>query len=89
MVLSLLGLKPDQYHWSKNVFYPGEPAFAFYSFDDGFGWINDKQQLIFDNTTKQVMLKNKSIPAQENDIYLRQGKAYLQVLMDEYVSFTN
>ena len=88
-ILSMLGLKHDHYHWSRNVFNPSEPAFAFYSFDDGFGWINDKQELIFDNTTRQISVKNDSLPEQENAIYLKRGKAYLQVLMDEYVNFAN
>jgi phosphoglycerol transferase MdoB-like AlkP superfamily enzyme len=88
-VLSMLELKHAQYHWSRNVFNPAEPEFAFYSFDDGFGWINEKQQLIFDNRTNQVIVKNDSLTSSENEIYLRQGKAYLQLLMDEYVSFSN
>jgi phosphoglycerol transferase MdoB-like AlkP superfamily enzyme len=89
IILSNIGLKYDQYHWSRNVFNPTESSFAFYSFDDGFGWINERQQLIFDNRTNKVILKNDSLSAEENELYLRQGKAYLQLLMDEYVSFTN
>lgn len=88
-VLGMLGLKHEHYYWSRNVFNPYELGFAFYSFDDGFGWIDDRQQLIFDNRTKQVILKNDSLTETENAMYLQQGKAYLQLLMDEYVSFTN
>ncbi len=87
-ILSLLKLNNNQYHWSKNIFNPASPAFVFYSFDDGFGWINDRQQLVYDSKLKQVIfVKNNSLSAEENNMHLKNGKAYLEMLIEEYLRF--
>jgi len=85
-ILTMLNLNHDQFKWSKNVLNTGVPHFAFYSFDDGFGWINDRQQLVYDGRQKKLIFqKNDSLPDDENEKYFNHGKAYLQLLMDEYL----
>ncbi len=87
-ILSMLKLKHDQFHWSNDVLNVTSPQSAFYAFDDGFGWINNRQQLVYDHKLKQVIFqKNDSMNTGENDLYIKQGKAYLQMLMDEYIRF--
>jgi phosphoglycerol transferase MdoB-like AlkP superfamily enzyme len=39
LILSQLGLPYDTYRWSRNPLNPQTPEFAFYSLEDGFGWI--------------------------------------------------
>ena len=90
ILLSQLKLKHNHFHWSKNIFNKYSPEFAFYSFDDGFGWINPKQVLIYDHKLGDtVFVKNNNIPLKENELYLKQGKAYLQLLVKEYIEFNN
>ncbi len=87
-ILSMLQLKYDRFHWSNDMFNAGSPAYAFYSFDDGFGWINDRQQLVYDHKLKKVIsVMNDSLSLSENDLYLNEGKSYLQLLIDEYIRF--
>jgi len=85
-ILSMLHLKHNHFHWSRDVFNPSSPGFVFYSFDDGFGWIDEKQQLVYDEKLKRVIdQKNNSLSESENEKALKAGKSYLQILMDEYI----
>ena len=89
-LLAQLKINHKHFHWSKNIFNKYSPEFAFYSFDDGFGWITNKQTLIYDHKLKNtIYLKNKTQKPETNEFYLEQGKAYLQMLMKEYVEFNN
>jgi len=52
--------------------------------------INPKQALIYDHKLGDtVFVKNNNIPLKENELYLKQGKAYLQLLVKEYIEFNN
>lgn len=89
-ILSQLELNSTQFHWSKNIFNKYSPKFAFYSFDDGFGWINRNQALVYDHKLGDtIFVKNKNISLDANELYLKQGKAYLQLLMKEFIEFNN
>jgi phosphoglycerol transferase MdoB-like AlkP superfamily enzyme len=88
-LLSQLGIDSGEYRWSKNIFGYSYPSFAFYSFDDGFGWITDSSQVIFDNKMSKVISINHAITKTLTEpVEVINGKAYLQVLMDEYISFS-
>ena len=69
---------------SLNIFNPSSKQFAFYSFDDGFGWVDDSGDVIYDNKMQKVL--GNSLPASSGEV--KSGKAYLQLLMDEYISFS-
>lgn len=85
-ILSQLNLKHNDFTWSKNLFNKYESSSAFYTFDEGFGWINENQIIVFDHKFNQVVLKtNNNIKDKENEEYLNQGKAYLQVLFQQYI----
>ncbi|HLG35720.1 MAG TPA: sulfatase-like hydrolase/transferase [Bacteroidia bacterium] len=86
--LTQLELPANEYRWSKNVFNPASRQFAFYAFDDGFGWISDSSEVIYDNKMQKAFLKNDSKTSVRTDKEVNYGKAYLQVLMDEYISFS-
>ncbi|MFH1321271.1 MAG: LTA synthase family protein [Bacteroidota bacterium] len=89
-ILAQLDIKHETFFWSKNLFNKFKPAFAFYAFDEGFGWINERQTLVFDHKLNKVVIKkNNNIAGKDNDTYLKQGKAYLQILLQEYIDFNN
>ncbi len=89
MLLAQLQIPYNTFTKSKNLLNPGSPAFAFYTFDNGFGIISDKQTIIFDHNQKKVIFrKNNSTSVIDNEL-TDQGKAYLQVMMQEYIDFNN
>lgn len=79
-LLNQLGISSSDYSYSKDLFLEGSPEFAFYVFNDGFGYITDSTRLIYDNIGKSVLRKEGEI-----DQDLIKGKAFLQVLMDDFI----
>ncbi len=89
-ILSQLDIKQDQFRWSKNLFNDYRKGFAFYSFDEGFGWVEEEQTLVFDHQLDDIIfLSNDSLSADYNNLILKKGKSYLQVLMEEYIGLNN
>ncbi len=77
-LLAQLGLKHDQFAFSKNLLNPFIQNFAYYTWDDGFGFISQNRFVAFDNAGKKTIeTGNKST---KNDISnsLKQGQALLQ-----------
>lgn len=88
MLLSQLKTDASEFHKSKNLLNKCSPEFAFYTFDDGFGIITSEQILIYDNNLKKLIYKKNQIPEEENEIILTKGKAFLQVIFEEYLSLS-
>lgn len=89
-ILNQLDLESDHFEWSKDIFNPYQEGFAFYCFDEGFGWAEDKQILIFDHLLNGVIWqKYDSLNPEVNKEILRKGKAHLQTLLDKYIGFNN
>lgn len=78
-LLNQTGLSDTAFSYSKNPLSPCVPHFAFYTFDNGFGWINDSGTVVFDHDLGKTVLTGGK-PCD-----LRYGKAYLQVMYDEFL----
>ena len=88
-LLSQLKMPYKQFVRSKNIFNKYSPEFAFYTFDNGFGIITPKQSIVFDHNLGQIVFrKNQLSTAIDNEI-TDQGKAYLQLMFEEYIRFNN
>ncbi len=87
-LLKQLGLDAEPYSYSHDLFNPGTQRSAFYTFDEGFGWIKaDKSQACWhvkDDRVEFVKPENDSLALQQN---LKEGKAWLQVLVKDYFDF--
>ena len=87
-ILAQLGLGYEKFKWSKNLFNPTSEKFAFFAFDEGFGWVNNEQKLVFDHQFGDIIYKSQeNVSDEKNQEYLKSGKAYLQALIAEYVDF--
>lgn len=71
---------------SKNLFNSSIPKFAYYAFDNGFGIVNENNQLVYDhNQQKSIIEKN---PADNTKVrLLNYGKAYLQTNFQENIDY--
>ena len=85
-LLAQLKISGNQFVRSKNLLNPCQPAFAFYVFDNGFGIITPEQTLIYDHDLGKVVYREKNITADKDYKILEMGKAYLQVMYEEYLS---
>lgn len=83
-LLKQLGMKSDGFRWSKNLLNPYSPEFAYYSTDDGVGWIRHGSYFSYDKATDyyHFLIASPAI----KDSLLREGKAYLQSVFSEYMN---
>ncbi|MFT3902850.1 MAG: LTA synthase family protein [Niabella sp.] len=80
---TLLGqLKMDYstYIWSKNLFSPYK-NWAFFTFNNGFGYITPQAQILYDNTGKQLISSTLTNPTKE----LTEGKALEQLTYQDFL----
>jgi phosphoglycerol transferase MdoB-like AlkP superfamily enzyme len=73
-VLHLMNLPTADFHWGKNLLDAGAGSFAFYVFNDGFGFITPKGVLTFDNVSKKAIRQDPGVPPAQVEM----GKAYMQ-----------
>jgi phosphoglycerol transferase MdoB-like AlkP superfamily enzyme len=66
------------YKFSKDVL-NGQQPFAFFAYNDGFGFYNDTSGFVWDNVSGKVIY-NEDASQKTMD----QGKAFLQVLIEDY-----
>ncbi len=67
--------------FSKDILSEESGAFAFYVYNEGFGFITDSTKLIYDHKLGSPVVKAGSDPGYNEEL----GKAFLQVLYDDYM----
>lgn len=88
-LLEQLGLAHERFAWSKDLFDPGRPHFAFWTFDDGFGIADATQAQVYDNLSGLLLQRrDASRSASEDSEQLLNGKALEQVLLDQYITLS-
>ncbi|MFD1187955.1 LTA synthase family protein [Pontibacter rugosus] len=80
-LLTQLNLPHNQFKWSRNLLAASSSPFAFYVFNDGFGYVTPQGILTFDNTAKQPITKDEDL----TDEQLQNAKAYMQFSFDDFV----
>ncbi|MBX2923016.1 MAG: sulfatase-like hydrolase/transferase [Chitinophagaceae bacterium] len=79
-----LGIPADVFRWSNDLLLPQRQQFAFYTFDDGFGWLTPVDTIIFDNRAQQLL---QGSGKKASDTSLTNGKAYMQMLYDAFLKY--
>jgi phosphoglycerol transferase MdoB-like AlkP superfamily enzyme len=80
-LLQQINLKTDGFRWSKNLLDSTAKQFAFYVFNDGFGFVTQAGALTFDNVSKKIIYQDKDVPASQ----LNYGKAYMQLSFEDFL----
>lgn len=81
-LLSQLGLSHRDLRFSKDIFNELTPHFAYFMINDGFGFINDDNELIYDHHRDKAVVDIGNRKGQN----LSLGKAYTQILFDDIAS---
>ena len=81
-ILKSMGIPTGAFKWSQDLMDSGLPHFAFYVFNDGFGFITKTGSVAFDNISKKVVYQDTKIPGKE----LTTGKAYMQVSFEDFLN---
>jgi len=79
-LLAQLGISNRRYLLSKDFLAPGTPEFAFYSFRNGFGFVDASGGYVFDNIAKSVIYRVGS-PLKSS---VNAGRAFQQIVMEQY-----
>ncbi|WP_161887687.1 LTA synthase family protein [Pontibacter russatus] len=80
-LLALLNLSHQNFKWSRNLFAPTSSPFAFYVFNDGFGYITPNGAFTFDNVGKQIISRDAGVTEEQ----VLNGKAYMQRSFEDFV----
>ena len=79
LVATLLGqleIEKEEFTFSRDLFSPNYPEFAFYTFNNGFAFIDSSGVSVYDNTDDASLIEEPEI----SNIRINKGKAILQTL---------
>lgn len=79
-LLSQLNLPHNQFIFSRDIFDPGYPKYSFYTYSNGFGFIDNSGVSAYDNESNTPLLE---APAESSKQRLDKGKVLLQTLYDD------
>lgn len=74
-LLNQLNIDSERFQFSRDIFGENYTNFSFYTFNNGFGYIDTTSVTVFDNTMEAIIYGNK-----ENKTKVPKGKAILQTL---------
>jgi len=82
-LLHQLGLSAKEFRFSKDLFNPTTQDFAYYSTEDGVGWIRPNAYFTYDKAPDfYYWWTDPNLP----DSVKQEGKAYLQTVFGEYMN---
>jgi len=71
-----------KFPFAKDLLSDQSKSFAFYTYNEGFGFVTDSSAVGFDLKSRTSVLSEGKDPKAAED----KGKAYLQVLFNDYIS---
>jgi hypothetical protein len=80
-VLRQVNLNAYAYNWSKNIFDVNTKSWAFFSFNNGFGYVNQSKDYIFDNIGQKIIQSKGNVSPKDQDY----GKALMQRMFQDYL----
>ena len=81
-LLNQLGLPGDQFRFSKDLLSEHSKSFAYYSFNDGIGYLDDSTYTVYSLTSGDYLVKEGPGSRRAVD----PGLAYLQYLLEDFNS---
>jgi phosphoglycerol transferase MdoB-like AlkP superfamily enzyme len=84
-LLNQLNINDSSYKWSKDLLNTNAKSFAFYTYDNGLGWVDDDNRYTMDNITKELTSRRNY--TKRTDEQMINGKAYMQMVFTEYLSY--
>jgi phosphoglycerol transferase MdoB-like AlkP superfamily enzyme len=84
-LLSQLNIEHNNFFWSRNLFNPTIPNFAYYESADGGGWITPNGYFVYKKTIDGHPIME--IEPQLKDSIIMDGQSYLQEVFREFMEF--
>jgi phosphoglycerol transferase MdoB-like AlkP superfamily enzyme len=87
-LLAQLNMPQQKFKWSKNLLNPYALEFAFFDWDNGFGFMFPDQAVSYDSSgQRMIYVKNKQAGKALTDATLLHGKAFMQQIFTEYLAY--
>lgn len=80
-LLGQLGLSATEFRWSSNALAPTREPFAYFAFQNGFGFVRPNRSLVFDNDARQIIEQHG--PVSPDD--LKAGQAFVEMSFGDYL----
>ncbi len=84
-LLSQLDINHNDFFWSRNLFNPTTPDFAYYEATDGVGWVTPDGYFVYKKTTDYYPIMQ--IEPQLRDSIIMDGQSYLQEVFRQFMEF--
>lgn len=84
-LLTQLDVSSKEFMWSKNLLNPYSKPFAFFSWDNGMGFIDNLQCVTFDNVGKTILYNSNTKNTVQTSETLDHAKAYLQNVYRQFI----
>lgn len=75
------GIKPAGYPFSKNIFTADTAGWAFFTFNNGFGFVNENGRLVYDNVGRRPIEQE----GRAGEAEIRAGKAMQQATYEDFI----
>ncbi|MDR0994689.1 MAG: sulfatase-like hydrolase/transferase [Tannerella sp.] len=79
-LLGQMDIPHSDFLFGHDLFDPRYPAYAFYDFPNGFGFVDSTGISVYDNTSNRPLIQK---PKEGSEARLDKGKAFLQTLYDD------
>lgn len=89
VILSLVGIDSRHYEWSKPISGAKDKGWAFYTFDDGAGFIQGEDTIVWDNALKKTLIPKPGKSTPHLDSLTNTTRALLQKLIHDYYNLTD
>ncbi len=86
-LLHQLHLNANNFAWSNDLLQSNRKTFAFYTFDNGFGWVTDSSAIAYDERAKQIIYPSQKLLTAKDSVSLQNGKTYMQCMYDAYLKY--
>jgi phosphoglycerol transferase MdoB-like AlkP superfamily enzyme len=84
-LLEQIHLNSQLFRYGKDLLNPAARSFAFYTFNEGFGWMTPELKLLYDHHNKDTVVLESSLSKPDVREAETLGKAYLQALFQDYL----
>lgn len=84
-LLHQLEINAKDFPWSKNLFNPYTPQFAYFESNDGLGWKTPVGYFVYSHFQNQFL--DKKIEPKEEEKTIKDGRSYLQEVFRQFLDF--
>lgn len=85
-LLAQLKIPAKDFIWSKNLLNPYTKPFAYFTWDNGMGFIDNQQCVTFDNVGKTILDNSNPKDKVKTAQLLEEAKSYLQKVYQQFIA---